>query len=108
MNLQNWISQARKSWQEHNPKMYRELYLSRHLMSALEDAAERTHLEMTELEQAGYSNQEAWEMTREKYLFLPPESQQEEEPSAATSLFKQANDLKNQILQSDSQEISLS
>jgi hypothetical protein len=100
MNLQNWISQARESWKENNPTLFKELNRSGKLGTALKEAAERTHLEMTELEDAGHSNQEAWEMTREKYLFLPAEAEPDEVESKGASLFNEANALQSQILQS--------
>ena len=98
MNLQNWISQARESWKENNPGLYKELNRSGKLGTALKEAAERTHAEMTELEDAGHSNQEAWEMTREKYLFLPAEPQKDEVASQGAELFNQANALQSEIL----------
>ncbi len=98
MNLQNWISQARESWRENNPALFKELNRSGKLGAALKEAAERTHAEMSELEAAGYSNQEAWELTRERYLFLPPEPTKDEVASRGASLFNEANDLQSQIL----------
>lgn len=100
MNLQNWINQARESWNENNPTLFKELNRSGKLGTALKEAAERTHAEMTELEDAGHSNQEAWEMTREKYLFLPAEPEKDEVVSRGASLFNEANALQSQILQS--------
>lgn len=101
MDLKNWISQARESWQENNPTLYKELNRAGKLSVALKDAAERTHQEMTELEQSGHSNQEAWEMTREKYLLLPPEQETDEVTSKGASLFNEANALQSQILQAE-------
>lgn len=100
MNLQNWIIQARASWKEHNPTYYNELNRSGMLGIALKEAAERTNAEMMELEDSGYSNQEAWEMTRERYLFLPAEPERDEVVSKGASLFNEANALQSQILQS--------
>jgi hypothetical protein len=101
MDLKNWISQARASWQENNPTLYKELNRAGKLSVALKDAAERTHQEMSELEANGYSNQEAWEMTREKYLLLPAEQEPDEVTSKGPSLFNEANALQSQILQSN-------
>lgn len=106
MNLQNWISQARESWKENNPTLYKDLNRSGKLGTALKEAAERTHAEMTELEASGYSNQEAWELTREKYLFLPAEPQPDEVESKGASLFNEANALQSQILSSETPETS--
>lgn len=40
----------------------------------LEEAAEQTYLELDQLELEGMTPHEAWEMVREKYLFLPEET----------------------------------
>ena len=103
MNLKNWISLARESWRENNPSLFKELNRSGKLGEALKRAAEQTHEEMSALEAAGYSNQEAWEMTREKYLLLPPEKTSDE-PSRAGALFNEATNLQTQILQEISQD----
>ena len=106
MNLQNWISLARESWRENNPNLFKELNRTGKLGAALKEAAERTHAEMSELEAAGHSNQEAWEMTREKYLLLPPESEPDEVASKGAALFNEANALQSQILQTQNEETS--
>jgi hypothetical protein len=72
MNLQNWIDQARRHWEEFRPTLYRDLKTSGKLDAALRDAADRTDREMNDLREHGYTEQEAWEMVRERYLF-PPE-----------------------------------
>ena len=100
MDLKNWISQARESWKDNNPTYFKELNRAGKLGTTLKEAAERTHAEMSELEASGYSNQEAWEMTREKYLFLPAEAEPDEVASRGASLFNEANALQSQILQS--------
>lgn len=82
MNLENWISQARAHWKEFQPEKFAELEKAGKLKDTLTDAAERTHLEMSELEDAGLTNSEAWEMVRERYLF-PPEENPEDEPVAS-------------------------
>ncbi len=71
--LQNWVRQAREHWQEFQPTRYRELVKSGKLETALQDAAERTYREMTALEDQGFKYQEAWEIVRERYLFVPEE-----------------------------------
>lgn len=73
MNLENWISQARQHWKEHQPKRFKALKEAGILEQALRTAAEQTHKEMTALENAGMKEHEAWEMVRETYLFPPPE-----------------------------------
>jgi hypothetical protein len=98
MNLNNWISLARESWKENNPALYKELKRSGKLGIALNEAAERTYSEMSELEASGHSPQEAWEITREKYLLLPAESEPDEVVSKAAEMFSEVNALQSQIL----------
>ena len=104
MQLKNWMSLARESWKEHNPTLYKELNRSGKLGVALKDAAERTYSEMSELEAAGHSNQDAWEMTREKYLLLPPEQTEDDEPNQGAALFNEATNLQSEILRSTQEE----
>ena len=73
MNLQNWIELGRQHWKEHLPTRYRELKEAGTLDQALDDAAEQTYRETSALEQAGFGPDEAWQMSREDYLLLPPE-----------------------------------
>ncbi|RMX06835.1 hypothetical protein D8I35_10105 [Corticibacter populi] len=88
MNLQHWISQARDHWKEFQPTRYKQLQESGRLGQALKDAAEQTHREMTQLEEAGFANHEAWEMVRELYLFPPEERKQPDAmmPTTASQL----------------------
>lgn len=98
MNLNNFIGLARQSWEENNPTMFNELRCSGKLADALQEAAERTYTEMCELEDAGFSQQEAWEMTRETYLLLPAEETHEELVSSGVALFNEAIALNSKIL----------
>ena len=98
MNLSNWISLARESWKENNPKLFKELNRSGKLGTALKEAAERTYSEIAELEAIGHSPQEAWEMAREKYLILPVESEPDEVVSKGASLFNDVKALQSEIL----------
>ncbi|MDO8545517.1 MAG: hypothetical protein Q7S40_34170 [Opitutaceae bacterium] len=73
---------AKAHWQEHCPRMVRELEATGRLESALVDAEAQTLTEMEtlqrELKRSGstsaQAHQQAWELVREKYLLLPPES----------------------------------
>ena len=73
---------AEKHWREHRPKMVRDLQAKGQLNQMLLGAEEKTKDEMvtlrTELMQRGSTAQQAhtqaWEMVREKYILLPPES----------------------------------
>jgi hypothetical protein len=75
VNLQNWVNQAREHWKEFQPKRYSALVKSGMLEAALQDAAERTYREVTELEDHGFDRQDAWEIVRERYLFVPEEGE---------------------------------
>ena len=73
---------AERHWREHCPQMVRELERKGLLHQMLLEAEEKTKDEMTtlrtQLMQQGSTAQQAhtqaWEMVREKYLLLPPES----------------------------------
>jgi len=73
---------AQKHWPEHCPKMVRELQRKGILHQMLLEAEEKTKDEMATLRielmkqgaTAQQANDQAWEMVREKYILLPPES----------------------------------
>ena len=72
---------AEKHWREHCPKMVSELKRKGLLHQMLVEAEQKTKAEMAELRikfrKQGMSAQQAhdraWELTREKYILLPPE-----------------------------------
>lgn len=73
---------ARTHWQEHCPRLFQELETTGQLEAALTAAEERTLAEMIAL-QADFrrqgltpaqAHQQAWELVRERYLLLPPET----------------------------------
>jgi len=72
---------AEAHWRAHCPQMVRDLEKSSRLTEALLEAQERTASEMDvlmrELLRQGLTAQQAhdraWELVREKYIFLPPE-----------------------------------
>lgn len=98
MNLNNWISQAREHWKEHQPSRVKALRQQGKLGDALRSAAEQTHREMTELEAQGMTEHESWEMTRERYLFPPAETTQDDPPaSEAARLFGEAQALMSDL-----------
>ena len=72
--LSNWTREAKAHWKEHLPKMYREYVNKGILQQKLQEAAEMTFEEVYQLEREGLTPHEAWEMIREKYLFLPEET----------------------------------
>ncbi|MBJ9165095.1 hypothetical protein I5485_21885 [Citrobacter farmeri] len=93
MNLNNWKSEAKAHWKEFQPKRYKALVKMHRLGDELQQAAERTHQEMSELENQGFSTEDAWQMTREKYLFPP------EEPSVEEAMNNQGAKLMQEVNQ---------
>jgi hypothetical protein len=81
-SLTQYGRMAEQHWRAHCPKMVRALEQTGRLRQLLLEAEEKTKDEMatlrTELMQRGSTAQQAhdqaWEMVREKYLLLPPES----------------------------------
>ena len=71
--LRNWIREVKEHWKEHLSKMYSEYERNGVLQQKLEEAAEQTYQELDQLELSGISPDEAWQIVREKYLFLPEE-----------------------------------
>ena len=77
---------AEAHWREHCPQMVRELEKQGRLQAALLEAQERTLDEMEssmrQFRQQGLNPQQAhdqaWELAREKYLLLPPETPESE------------------------------
>lgn len=76
MQHSNWIAQAREHWKEHRPLMFARLSKGGTLEQALTEAAEATAMAMRALTTQGATRDEAWEATRELYLFLPEEPEQ--------------------------------
>ena len=74
--------QAEKHWREFCPRMVAELEATGRLNEMLLAAEEQTEAELDRLRrqlmQQGWTAQQAhsqaWELVRERYLFLPPES----------------------------------
>ncbi|MFO1501081.1 MAG: hypothetical protein U1G07_22270 [Verrucomicrobiota bacterium] len=73
---------AESHWREHCPKLVRELERKGILNQMLLEAEEKTKIEMAELRiqlmqrgsTAQQAHDQAWEMVRERYILLPPES----------------------------------
>lgn len=73
---------AETHWREHCPRMVREMERTGRLPAALLEAQERTLDEMESLmrqfRQQGLTPQQAhdqaWELVRERYVLLPPET----------------------------------
>ena len=107
MNLESWKSQAASHWKQFQPTRYKELVRTKTLAAALQEAAERTHKEMSELEASGLQEWEAWEMVRNVYLFPPPEDalkakrDREQVPNEAARMFNEIAQLKSEILRGE-------
>lgn len=71
-----WIAQARDHWQEHKPQMFARLKAAGTLDKALTEAALAASEAMRALTLQGATQQEAWEQTRELYLFPAEEPEQ--------------------------------
>ncbi len=86
MKHSNWVGQARAHWKEHQPKRFNELVSKGVLNQQLTDAAEATSQEMQKLVAQGFNQLEAWEMTRELYLFPGEEPGASEEAPVSEGL----------------------
>jgi len=98
MNLQNWINQARSHWQENRPKLHQSLKKQGTLEPMLKQAAERTYQEVSQLEDAGYQPDEAFQMVREEYLF-PPDENAEQTQNRGTNLMHEAMELNQRTME---------
>lgn len=104
MNLQNWVSEARAHWKEFLPSRYKEFEDAGVLDEALQDAAKLTYREVSSLENAGLSSEEAWERTKGEYLLLPPEPKQkakmdrEPSPNVAAQTFNETAQFLSELL----------
>ena len=73
---------AEKHWREHCPNLVRHLEKIGQLQQMLLEAEEKTKAEMASLRiqlmqqgsTAQQAHDQAWEMVREKYILLPPET----------------------------------
>ncbi len=80
--LTQWGLMAERHWREFLPRMVAELEAKGLLHQMLLDAEERTEAELDSLRrhfiQQGltpdHAHGRAWEIVRERYLFLPPET----------------------------------
>jgi len=80
--LTQYGRRAEKHWREHCPKLVGNLQATGQLQQTLLEAEEKTKDEMAtlrlELMKQGktpeQAHHQAWEMVREKYILLPPET----------------------------------
>lgn len=86
MKHSNWVGQTRAHWKENQPKRFNELVSKGVLNQQLTDVAEATSHEMQKLVAQGFNQLEAWEMTRELYLFPAEEPGTSEEAPVSEGL----------------------
>ena len=75
--LGNLGQQIKRHWQEHRPRMYRELEQSGKLHQALVQAQNQTSDALHSLLYQGVPYDQAWESVREEWAFLPTEADQQ-------------------------------
>ena len=82
--MRRWTQQAIAHWKEFQPKRYQELKRSGKLQSEAEAAANLTMKAMQDIQDQGATYNEAWEQTRERYLFPleEPNLEEEKEPTS--------------------------
>ena len=76
-----YVSLAERHWRTWLPRQVAELERTGRLKTKLQEAAERTVTDSEELQRhflqqgltPSQAQQRAWEIVRERYLFLPPE-----------------------------------
>lgn len=76
LKLSGWAQQAKKHWKTYRPKMYRQLQRSGRLNETLQQAAENTGEALADCIEKGMKYDQAWELVREMWLFLPSEEDQ--------------------------------
>ena len=102
MNLQNWINQARSHWKENRPKLYQSLKKQGALEPMLKQAAEQTYQQVSQLEEAGYQPDEAFQMARERYLFPPGEPENDKPEGNGSAILNDALQTMSRTLEADS------
>ena len=86
ITLTQYGMMAEKHWREHCPNLVRELEARGTLQRMLQEAEEKTKDEMYDLTMqlmkqgatAQQAHDQAWEIVRERYILLPPESEETE------------------------------
>lgn len=77
-DLKSLIEVGRQHWRVYLPEKFKALSEAGTLEAELKAAAELTIAEMDDLRTAGSQPHEAWEATRELFLILPAEPEEEE------------------------------
>lgn len=91
------INIGREHLERHLPVMFHELCASNELDQLLQTAAKRTRGAMNSRVEAGYSEDEAWQMSRERLLILRPDVEDISSTSATSkrsrSIFQTLNEI---------------
>ena len=90
---QSLADQARRHWKEFQPTKYRDLKAAGQLEAASLAAANLTLQAMEADRAAGYSQLEAWELERERWLLLPEERGLPQEKSPHNPAFAALGEL---------------
>ena len=101
MNIHNLKDLKLQNLREHSPETYRELQKSQGLDVYLESKATAAEQELGSLIDAGYSDQEAWEVVREDFL-MPVDDELDSEVGPNDSMLRLLNetvDLQNRALE---------
>jgi len=78
LNSSPWVNQAKEHWKKYCPKLYAELQKTGVLHERAVEAAEQTENDLLDaVNNHGVDYQAAWEVVRERYIFLPAEDDQE-------------------------------
>ena len=102
MNLENWVREARAHWKEFLPNRYKEFEEAGILDKALMTAANQTARDMASFQDAGLTWDQAWERTRNEYLFLPAEQEARKakpSPNVAARTFDETAQFQSELLQ---------
>lgn len=75
--LNNLGRQIKAHWKQYRPKMYRGLEATGELDKAVYESQERTGEAMADLVEKGMDWNQAWELIREEWAFLPAEEDEE-------------------------------
>ena len=73
MALNSLALQAKEHWKKVRPKLYQSLKESRKLDQAAQRAADLTSERFGQAIENGLSHDQAWELVREQFVFLPSE-----------------------------------
>jgi hypothetical protein len=74
------VNLGREHWREFQPKRYKALQQAGKLEQELQAAANLTLSEMESSRQLGYTQEEAWELSMQNHLLVPPEKGSPQEP----------------------------